>query len=344
MSPIELANAKAARIADRGERLAAEVAITNVANALRDQCGVVSVGQLHAAGLGRGDIVRLLRRGALRRIHPRVYVDHTGPLTREQRLWAALLFAEPAVVCGPTLLDLDAEGDLHIAVDATRRLTRLDGVRIHRVRNLGAFAQWKTSPPRMRREDNVLAMVDEAATELDVVRLLTDASRDRAIGTERLREAMSRRSRLRRRAFVSAVLDDIASGAQSVFEWGYLDRVERAHGLPCPSRQVTRRTAGGKQYRDIEYGVWQVVIELDGRLNHDSWEAENRDADRDLADAADGKVTIRLRWRQVFGTACATALQLETVLRQRGWPGRAKACGPGCPLGRVSVESESRLE
>jgi hypothetical protein len=147
---------------------------------------VISVGQLHAIGFGRGDIVRLERRGALRRLHPRVYVDHTGPLTRQQRLWAALLFAEPAVVCGPTLLDADADGDIHIAIDATRRLVRVEGVQVHRVRNLDAVAQWKASPPRMRREDNVVAMVDQATTELDVVRLLTDASRDRKVGAARI--------------------------------------------------------------------------------------------------------------------------------------------------------------
>jgi very-short-patch-repair endonuclease len=155
-----------------------------------------------------------------------------------------------------------------------------------------------------------------------------------------------RRSRLRRRAFVLSVLDDIGSGAQSALEWGYLQRVERAHGLPRASRQVSRRTAGGKEYRDIEYEACGLVIELDGRLNHDSWEAENRDADRDLADAADGKVTIRLRWRQVFATPCQTAGRIEAVLRQRGSGCRAKPCGPRCTIGSrsLSVESASRLE
>lgn len=172
-------------------------------------------------------------------------------------------------------------------------------------------------------------MVDAAADELAVVRLLTDTARDRAIGVDRLGEALGRRTNLRRRAFVAAVLGDVAQGAQSVLEWGYLNRVERAHGLPAPSRQVLRRTAGGKQYRDIEYDPFALVVELDGRRGHDSWKAENRDADRDLDDVAAGKLSVRLRWRQVFGTPCQTAARLERVLRARGWTGSLLRC-PGC--------------
>jgi hypothetical protein len=41
---------------------------------------------------------------------------------------------------------------------------------------------------------------------------------------------------------------------------------------------VERRTTGGKQYRDNEYLDHQVVVELDGRLGHDSFDAQGRDA------------------------------------------------------------------
>jgi hypothetical protein len=338
MSPLELASTKAAALTDAAQRRAAEAALVNFETTLETQCGVVDVYQLAAVGLGKHDVVRLRRRNCLRRVHPRVYVTHTGPLTRAQQIWAALLAAAPAVLCGPTLMDPAAEGDVHVAIDASRRVRPLTGVRLHRVRGLDAVAQWRAQPPRMRREDNVLALVAEASDELAVVRLLTDAARDRNIGVGRLREALGRRTRLRRRTLVLAVLDDIETGAQSVLEWAYLHRVERAHGLPTATRQAMRRTAGGKQYRDLEYAAWALVVELDGRLNHDSWEAESRDADRDLDEAAGGGLTIRLRWGQVFGTPCATARRLASVLRVRGWSGSAVPCGPGCHI----VEPESR--
>lgn len=335
MTPEQLARTKAARLADPARRAERELACTQLGVAMFQRDGVVTRAELMAAGLARSDIDRLLRRNSLRQVHRTVYVDHTGPLTYEQRIWAAVLAVAPAVVCGRTLIAPDPQAELiDVAVEASRHLATPDGVRVHRVRGLDDIAQWKTWPPRMRREDAVLMLVDQAPTELDVVRLLTDAAGDRDIGVERLCDAERRRARLRRRAFVLAVLDDIGGGVQSVLEHGYLTRVERPHGLPVATRQVLRRTAGGKEYRDVEYADFGLVVELDGRLNHDSFAALGRDADRDLADQATGREVVRLRWRQVFGTPCATAVRISTLLQRRGWQGTPLACGPGCPLAR----------
>lgn len=335
MTPVELARDKAAALTDPEERRAQEFAAYLLGVTLFQRDGVVTHAELRAAGLTRSDIDRLLRANSLRRVHRLVYIDHTGPLKPDQRVWAAVLALAPAVVCGRTLITPDPIAELiDVAVDWSRRVCVPDGVRLHRVRGLDAVAQWKTSPPRMRREDAVLMLVDEAPTELDVVRLLTDAARDRNIGVERLRAAERRRTRLRRRAFVRALLEEIAGGVQSVLEYGYLTRVERAHGLPAASRQVLRKTPGGKQYRDVEYDAYGFVVELDGRLNHDSFAAESRDADRDLDDQVSGRAVARLRWRQVFGTPCQTAGRIASLLRRRGWQGTATPCSPSCPLGR----------
>ena len=262
-----------------------------------------------------------------------MYVDHTGPLTHDQRIWAAVLACAPAVICGPTLLAPDpTDPVVHVAIDASRRLATPAGVRLHRVRGLDRMAHWRTEPPRMRREDAVLLEVGAARDDLAVVRLLTDAARSRQIGAARLQDALPRHGHIRRHALVVALIRDLAAGVNSVLEWGYVERVERAHGLPTPTRQSPRRTAAGREFRDQEYVAFEVVIELDGRLNHDSWEAGNRDAGRDLADQAAGKVVVRLRWRQVFETPCSTAGQLDALLRRRGWAGRAQRCGPGCCL------------
>ena len=328
MTPEELAHAKAACLTDPALRREQEFAANQLGITLFQRDGVITRGELRAAGLGRHDVERLLRRRSLRQVHGTVYVDHTGALSFDQRIWAAVLACAPAAVCGPTLLAPDPQQPLiHIAIDASRRVTPPPGVRLHRVRGLDAMAQWKAEPPRVRREDAVMLEVGAAAGELDVVRLLTDAARDRAIGAKRLREAFPRHRRIHRRAFVGALLEDLDSGVSSVLEWGYVERVERAHRLPTPTRQSPRRTAGGREFRDQEYIELGVVIELDGRLNHDSWEAA-----RDLADQAAGKVAVRLRWRQVFGTPCATAGQLDTLLRRRGWTGRAVPCGSSCTL------------
>ena len=65
------------------------------------QDGVINRRQALAAGLTDPDIRRRLRRREWARVHPGVYVDHTGPLSwRRERAWAAVLYAEPAARCG----------------------------------------------------------------------------------------------------------------------------------------------------------------------------------------------------------------------------------------------------
>ena len=69
-----------------------------------------------------------------------------------------------------------------------------------------------------------------------------------------------------------------------MLEHGYLTLVERPHGLPAGRRQV-RDSRHGPLYRDVVYGELDQVVELDGRMWHDSAEQHDADLDRDL-DAA----------------------------------------------------------
>jgi hypothetical protein len=188
------------------------------------------------------------------------------------------------------------------------------------------------SPPRVRPEEAALDLVDRAGSELEVVAILSQVICDRATTAGRLRTALDRRTRLRRRRWVVRLLDDLELGVCSVLEHGYLVRVERAHGLPQSRLQKPRRPAGRWEYRDAEYERFGLVVELDGRLGHDSWAASGADAERDLDDAADGRVPVRLRWHQVFGTPCRTADRIGRILRRRGWTGKPRSCGTGCAL------------
>jgi len=299
------------------------------------QDGVVSRSQLRQISLEPHDIARLVRRGWLRRVHPRVYVDHTGPLTWRQRAWAAVLFAEPAALCWHSQEEpatRDDGGPIHVAIDQSRRLQAPPGVVVHRMTDLRARVLGG-HPPRLRREDNALSMAGAAATELDAVAALADAVGRGGVTSASLRDALDRFPRLHRRHLLTQVIDDLALGTASVLEHGYLTRVERAHRLPRSRRQAPRRTASGWEYRDVEYRDQALVVELDGRLGHGSWAAGARDADRDLDDLAlGGMVSVRLRWRQVYGTTCRTAGRIALILQRRGWRGTPSPCGPGCDL------------
>ncbi|WP_052693188.1 type IV toxin-antitoxin system AbiEi family antitoxin domain-containing protein [Nocardioides luteus] len=126
----------------------------------RMQNGVATYAQLTAGGLSRIDIERAVRRNELRRVHPRVYIDHTGPLTWEQRAWAAVLYADPAVLCRESLEAPRGRDDgrpIHVAIDHSRKVMPQPGVVVHRMRGL-ALKAYGGTPPRLRVEDNALAM------------------------------------------------------------------------------------------------------------------------------------------------------------------------------------------
>jgi hypothetical protein len=169
-----------------------------------------------------------------------------------------------------------------------------------------------------------------AATELDAIAALADACGGRRTTARRLRQTMNRRSRVPRRRWVAAVLDDVTGGTCSVLEHAYLRDVERAHGLPTARRQLRVVAAGtATTYRDADI-AGMVVVELDGRLFHDSSDARDRDMERDLDAALDGRTTVRLGWGQVVQRSCGTAAKIAHLLTMRGWTGRIVRCGPSC--------------
>ncbi|WP_084100859.1 type IV toxin-antitoxin system AbiEi family antitoxin domain-containing protein [Nocardioides luteus] len=308
----------------------------------RMQDGVLTHAQLVAAGLTRADLARMQRRNELRRVHPRVYVDHTGPLNWHQRAWAAVLYAAPAYLYGPSAEPPRTEqlarpgfvpGPIHVAIDQSRRVKTQPGIVIHRITNLESHAYGGT-PPRLRLEDNALAMAHEARSDIDTVASLANVVGRSYVTPDSLRAALHRFPSLRRRAWIATIIDDLESGTHSVLEHGYLTKVERAHGLPQSDRQVPRISPSGSQFRDVEYEAYGLVVELDGALGHDTWRDQARDADRALDDlAATGAVTARLRWHQVYDSPCRTALSLVRILRSRGWAGRPVACSDSCPIG-----------
>ena len=156
--------------------------------------------QLRACGIAKHDLDRMLRRRELTRVHPGVFVNHTGPLTHRQRAWAAVLYAEPSALFLESAADPDRDGTIRVAIDTTRRVTPREGIRVHRVRRLDRQVQWNASPPRVRIEDNTLALADRADSELEAIEVLTAAIGSRRTTVPRLREALGRRSRTRRRA------------------------------------------------------------------------------------------------------------------------------------------------
>lgn len=318
-----------------------------VDGALRSQAGVISRRQVRAAGLDDNDVERLLRRREWAVVHPGVYVDHTGPLLWLQRAWAAVLVLEPAVLAGPSALRMHglttgvepaagrrADDLIHVAVERDRHVKAPRGVVLVRRTNLARRAQSHHSPARLRLEEAVIDVADEAVRESDAIAVLSAACQQGLTTPARLLAATRLRGRLRRRRLLLEVLGDAALGVRSELERRYFREVERPHGLPRGRRQRRLVTRRGSTYRDVEYSEQSAVIELDGRLVHGTADARWLDLERDIESAVAGDVTVRLGWVHVT-EACRTAAAIVRLLRSRGWTGTATACSPRCAVGDV---------
>ena len=304
---------------------------------LSRQAGVVSRVQALDAGCRPHDIRRRLRRREWAIVHDGVYVDHTGPLTWLQRAWAAVLFAKPSALChasalraaeGPGRRDHDDFGPIHVAIDRDRSVRAPEGVIVHRLSGLEDKALWNTSPPRLRIEEAALDLAAEATDDFDAIAILGEVVQSRRTTAGRLLDALDRRTRIRRRHFMRAVLRDVSQGACSALEHAYLTRVERPHGLPAADRQVVA-SSRGPVYRDVVYRRQAFVVELDGRLFHSQTRARDRDLERDLDAAVDRLTTVRIGWGQAAGRSCSTARKIGRILEQLGWSGQVRAC-PEC--------------
>lgn len=310
-----------------------------IARILSLQHGVISRAQAIEAGLAGHDVRRQVRRRAWVVLLPGVYVNHTGDPTWLQRGWAATLYAGDSAMChdsalraadGPARSHRD-ESVIHIAIDRDRRvLAPADWVVVHRIADFEEKVSRNTSPPRLRVEHALVDVAAEAASDVAAIGVLTDAVSARRTTADRILDALSARSRIPRRAFLEGALSDIRDGTHSVLEHGYLHRVERAHGLPRGTRQLAELTSTGKVYRDVAYEQFGIYVELDGRADHGSAQAHDRDLTRDIVALSNDKVTLRLGWRQVYDDQCATALRVATVLSKRSWSGQLERC-PDCP-------------
>lgn len=306
---------------------------------LEEQHGVISRRQVLRCGLDDDLIEQRLRRREWRRVHRAVYVDHTGPLSWHQELWAGVLVAAPAVLCDETALAVHGLGvrpagrPVHVAIDPGRRVVAPPGVKVHLVQHLSDQAHWNRSPPVMRLETAALRVASRAADDALAVALLGDVCQSRRTTAERLSATLKGLPRLCRRAFLSELLDDVASGTYSVLEHRYLTRVERPHLLPIATRQ--RRVTVGRHaaFRDVEYLGGSLVVELDGRLGHEASLDRWADLERDLHGLLTGAVTTRLGWGHVL-EPCRTARAVGQLLVAAGWSGEPRPCGSGCPLGR----------
>ncbi len=321
-----------------------------LARTLGQQSGVISRRQVEALGLAPHDLRRLIRRRDLTPIHPGVYVDHTGEPAWVQRAWAGVLACasydsrrrddEPRADAGGAALAgasavraadgpgrREDAGPIFVAVGRDRRVRAARGITVVRTFDLASRVLWNVGPPRMTYDEAALDVALATSDAMDAIGAIARAVQSRHTTAVRMQSSLAQRTRAPRRLFLESVLADVARGTCSVLEHEYLTRVERPHGLPSGQRQVRAGTITGVVYRDLTVG--EQLVELDGRLFHDTAEQRDSDFERDLDAAVTGQGTIRLTWGQVVGRPCTTAAKLSMIFAQAGWAA-GRACGVGC--------------
>jgi len=229
------------------------------------------------------------------------------------------------------LIDSSAEM-IFVTVPSTRRV-KVRGIVIRFSGRIAEAAQANREPPRTTVEETVLDLVELARTFDDACGWITRACGRRLTTEKKLRATMAMRKKMRWRAELGDVLAAAGDGIHSVLEYRYLRDVERAHGLPASRHQLRVVINGKTVYRDAYYEEYKVAVELDGRLAHPD-EERWRDSHRDNEASAEGVLTCRYTWRDVYGHPCETALMQARILRQHGWQGRIKPCSAQCPAGR----------
>ena len=303
------------------------------------QHGVLSAQQALSGGLSRDMIRSLVRTGRWRPLHNGVYATFSGTPPRAAILWAAVLRAgSGALLSHATAAELHGLVDwpsaaIHLTIPASRRVVPIRGAVLHLAARAERAAHPTQLPPRTRIEETMLDLAQAAATAEDACGWITRGLGRRLTTQDRLNSALGERQRVRFRAELSEVLSADFAGVHSLLEYRYVKWVEVPHGLPRGRRQAPAMRDGRREYRDVLYDEYSLIVELDGRAAHPG-DARWNDIRRDNAAAASGRMTLRYGWEDLRLHSCAVADQVYRAL-SRSAPVPARPCSPTCPVTRT---------
>ncbi|MDA8434529.1 MAG: DUF559 domain-containing protein [Actinomycetales bacterium] len=287
----------------------------------RAQVGVVRRSQLVALGVTRHHVRRQADAQRWRTIGPHVVILHTGPLTRAQWRWTAVLHAGPhAALAGLTALELFGlsgwlRNQAHVLVPLGVSVPPLPGLTVHTTR-------------RLADEDLVrvggLRTTTVARSAVDAARWAGSSRRAAAVvlavvqqrlATPReLAVCLAGFDRVRYGSAIAAAIDDAAGGADSLAEVDVARLVVRA-GLPRPRRQVVVDTPEGPRRVDLVVDLPDgglLVLEVDG-MHHTETGIRLADAAKDAAVVAAGHRVLRLPVQAVRADPGAVLRQLTTI-------------------------------
>ena len=304
--------------------------LAGLADLRKRQCGVLSGAQAREY-VAKSSLQWLTSpTGRWQRPLPRVIVTHNGPLSRAQQLQAALLYGGPHAVLShstaASLGGLEGYDDhaVHLLLPHPSSLPSKAFVVVHRSRNAPDEVNdvHPTRRPRRLRLPRALIEMARTATTLEDARApLAAAVQQGLVRPRALREVLVRVGPMQFQAQLFAAIDDIELGAHSGLELEFLALI-REHSLPEPTLQQ-RVEAGGLRKLDASWPAYDVWVEIDGAAHRSDalWHA---DLDRHNEISVSGRrlCTLRFSGHQLKTGRARCGRQLESALRQGGWPGR----------------------
>lgn len=244
------------------------------------QHGVVSIGQIHAAGLDKHQVLHRVRTARLHRIHRGVFAVGHSHLSKEGRWKAATMAGGDAAVLSHRsaaslweLLPNHETSDIEISVPGDSGRRRRAGIRLHRCPSL--------------LQEHVTRRLGIPVTTPS--RTLSDLRG--AVSPQELRRAQRQADVLGLPLGSSASSD----GTRSELEHRFLELC-RKHRLPAP--EVNVRV--GSLVVDFLWPSRDLIVETDGYRYHRGRIAFEEDHSRDLRLQTLGYNVIRLTYRQVM--------------------------------------------
>lgn len=295
-----------------------------------NQDGVLATWQ--AVGLfGRQRVRHRVGSGQWQRPARGVVVLHSGPLTRAQQRWVALLAcARGSVLGGITALRLDGFTGFDPATPERPRVVQpmgaamptYDGADVHWSEYLDSRDVHPLKRPPRHRPSR--ATIDEASwTAPDQERraraLVLAVLQQRLAAPRQFRESLQRRGTCRHRALIKESVLDARGGIQSLPERDF-DRIRMALHLPEPTRQAKVQRDDGRYYLDVEWRRYDTACEIHGipHLRVRQWESDLERIN---------EITIAGPRVLVFSSYAVRRMQervgdqLMRMLRRGGWDG-----------------------
>jgi hypothetical protein len=301
------------------------------------QHGVIGLSQLGTFAVTWAAVRANVRAARWQLVLPRVYATFTGPLPRESRIAAALLYAgEPAILSHRTAAEqwgmrARAPGPIHVTVPYNcSAVSQPPLVAVHRSRAFQHIAV-AGEPPLTSRADTAIDLAVAEDNARDAQRVLTELITGRRVSAQQVRVRLAMRPPRRYRLALEQALNRIETGVRSVLEEVYAVEVEQAHGIPEARRQLPVWVDGRRLYEDVGYddlGI-PLTVRLDGRT-HLEPDVAYRDRRRGNVAVLTGRHSLVFGWRELEENPCSAAREVASLLYRCGWHGPLRPC-PKCP-------------